>query len=177
MKALILLNDEFGDIEAFTTIDILRRSGVEVVTAGLISTVVESARKVKTIANKRLSEVSANDFDVLILPSGPGYKRLVHSQVVLNLVRDFNKRGKYIASISAATCILAKAGVINERLAAVFPGFEKDIPRPRDAKVIVDRNIVTARAPGNAIDFGLKLVEILVGKRAIKRLKESLVIE
>lgn len=71
MRALILLANGFEEIEAFTVIDVLRRAGIEIVSAGLASSVVESAHGVKTIADKRLGEISG-EFDMLILPGRPG---------------------------------------------------------------------------------------------------------
>lgn len=68
MKALVVLADGFEEIEAFTAIDILRRAGVEVATAGLVSTVVEGAHKIRTMADKNLSDVSTESFDALVLP-------------------------------------------------------------------------------------------------------------
>ena len=58
MKALILISDGFEEIEAFTVIDVLRRVNIELTVVGLISTVVESARKVKIIADKRFNEIN-----------------------------------------------------------------------------------------------------------------------
>lgn len=177
MQAMILINDGFEEIEAFTIVDILRRVKTKITIVGLVSTVVESARKVKVIVDKRFSEIDPKSYDILILPGGPGYKTMMNSQAVLNLIRDFNRKGKLIAAICAAPCILAKAGILDDRLATVYPGLEKEIPRPRDAKIIVDRNIITSRSPGTAMEFALKIAEILAGKKEVKRLKESFSIE
>lgn len=174
MKALIILADGFEEIEAFTTVDILRRAGVEVTTAGLVSTVVEGAQKVRTMADKKLSDVKPEHFDALILPGGPGYTNLLNSETVLRLVRDFDKEKKIIGAICAAPSVLAKAGVLEGRLATIYPGMESMLPRPRDAKVVVDRNIVTSRSPGTAIDFALKLAEMLSSKSGAKKVQEAL---
>lgn len=177
MRAVIILAEGFEEIEAFTVIDILRRAGVEVTLASLSSSVVESSRKVRTMADKRLAEINGDDYDALILPGGPGYKNLANSQAVLDLIKDFDKKKKVVAAICAAPSVLAKAGVLETRIAAIYPGMENQVPKPRDAKVVVDGNIVTAKSPGAAMDFALKLAEILAGKAAARKVKEDLVLE
>ena len=174
---MLLINDGFEEIEAFTIVDILRRVKVNITIVGLISTVVESDRRVKVITDKRFSDIDPNNYDILILPGGSAYKGLMNSQAVLNMIRDFNKKGKLIGAICAGPCVLAKAGILDDRLATVYPGLEKEIPRPRDAKIVVDRNIITSRSPGTAMEFALKIAEILAGKKEVKRLKESFSIE
>lgn len=93
------------------------------------------------------------------------------------MVKDFDLKKKYIAAICAAPLILAKAGVLENRIATIYPGLEKELPKPRDAKVIVHDNIITSKAPGTAMEFALKLVEVLKGKNAARSVKEDMVVE
>lgn len=177
MKALVILADGFEDIEAFTVIDVLRRAGVFVTTAGLNTTMVESMNKVRAMADKKLSEITENDFDAIILPGGPGHRNLLNSSAVLELVKKFDKNKKLVAAICAAPAVLAKAGILEEKIATIYPGMESQIPKPRDAKVIVAGNVVTSRSPGTALDFALKLAEILAGKNVAARIRTGLVID
>ena len=169
MKALIILADGFEEIEAFTTVDVLRRAWVDVTVSGLVSTVVEGAHKVRTMTDSKITDVSPDSFDALILPGGPGYKNLLNSTTVLKMVQDFNKKNKIIAAICAAPAVLAKAGALDGKIATIYPGMESHLPRPRDAKVVVDKNIITSRSPGTAMDFALKLAEILTTKAGAKK--------
>jgi 4-methyl-5(b-hydroxyethyl)-thiazole monophosphate biosynthesis len=177
MKALIVLADGFEEIEALTVVDILRRSGIEVTIAGLVSTMVDGSHKIRVMAEKKLNEVKTADYDAIILPGGSGYKNLMNSKAVLDMLKEFDKKGKLIAAICAAPTVLAKAGLLDKRIATVYPGLEKQIPRPRDAKIVVDGNIVTSRSPGTAMIFALKIVEILAGKSIAKKTRESLAME
>lgn len=176
MKAAVILAEGFEEIEAFTTVDILRRAGVEVTVASMASSVVEGSRKVRVMTDKRMSEITADNYDALILPGGPGYKSLANSQAVINLVKDFDKKKKIVAAICAAPVVLAKAGILETRIATIYPGMENQIPKPRDAKVVVDGNVVTSKSPGTAVEFALKLAEILAGKERARRVKEDLVL-
>lgn len=176
MKALIILADGFEEIEAFTVIDVLRRANIEVTSAGLMSAVVEGAHKIRTMADKTLSAANLDTFDALILPGGAGYKNLLNSAAVIKIIQDFNKKNKILAAICAAPCVLAKAGVLDGKIATIYPGMESSLPRPREAKVVVDKNVITSRSPGTAMEFALKLVEVMSTKAASRKVREALVI-
>lgn len=175
MNVLVPLADGFEEIEALTIIDILRRAGIEVVTASLQSSMVESARGVRILADAKLDDINPNDFDAIALPGGPGHENLLKSQLVLNLIKEMNSKGKIIAAICASPLVLAKAGILNDKRATIYPGLEKNIPRPRSDAVVIDGNVITSQAPGTAMEFALKIVELLAGKNKMEEVKERIV--
>ncbi|MCX6815338.1 MAG: DJ-1/PfpI family protein [Candidatus Aenigmarchaeota archaeon] len=174
MKALILIADHFEDIEASTIISVLRKAGVEVTVTSLSSSIVTSTSGVKIIADKKFGEIDPYAYDILILPGG---KNIFNSGDVISLVRNFNKKNKFIAAINTSPIILADAGLLDDKIATVFPGYENRLPRPRAAKVVVAKNIITARGPAVALDFSLKLVEVLAGKKTVEKIKKLLAID
>ncbi len=174
-KVLVPLADGFEEIEAITIIDGLRRAGLEVITAGLPGTLVKGAHEIKIIADKKLEDINTDEFDVLVLPGGyPGYVNLGNSQKILNTIKNFDSQKKIICAICGSPSVLAKAGILDERKATIYPGMEKEIPRPRGEKVVVDENVITSQGPGTAVDFVLKIVEVLLGKHNSERLKREL---
>lgn len=177
MKNILLpLVDGFEEIEAVTCIDVLRRAGLSVVTAGIPGTMVKGSRGVKLTTDRKLEDVNMNQFDGLILVGGdPGYRNLARSQKVLRAVRDFGTGGKLLAAICAAPAILARAGLLENKLATIYPGMEREIPRPRGGRVIVDGNVITSQAPGTAMEFSLKIVETLLGAEKANELRGELV--
>ncbi len=178
MKAFIILADGFEEIEAFTVVDVLRRAKVDIITVGLTSSVVEGSHGIRAVADKKMADINPDSFDMLVLPGGnPGYTNLANSGKVLGIVKDFNKKKKIIAAICAAPYVLAKAGIMENRVATIYPGMEKELSRPRDAKVVVDGNIVTSRSPGTAMEFALKLAEIAASMAAAKKVREHMVID
>jgi 4-methyl-5(b-hydroxyethyl)-thiazole monophosphate biosynthesis len=178
MRCLLILAPGFEEIEAITAIDILRRSGVEVVLAGLHGSIVEGSHKIKLITEARLEDLHPKDFDALILPGGdPGWRHLSNSSLVLDMIRKFDADRKLIGAICAAPLVLAKAGILENRTATCYPGLESELPKARDADVVVDGNIVTARGPGSALDWALTIVELLSGKSAAARLRSSLCVK
>ena len=175
MKALMPLAEGFEEIEATTVIDVLRRAGLEVKTAGIPSTIVTGAHGIKLVADEKLDDVNYREFDMLVLVGGPGYKILAKSQKVKEMLKWFDEQKKTIAAICAAPTILAENGLLDERRATVCPGRERQIPRPRDGPVVVDGNIITSQGPGTAIAFALKIVEEVDSKKKALGIKEDLV--
>lgn len=175
MNILIPLTDGFEEIEMITPLDVLRRAGFNVVTAGIPNTMLTGANGTRITTDKKLDDLEADDFDALILVGGPGYKNLGNSSKVLSMVKDFNSKNKTIAAICMAPSILTKAGILDDRKATIYPGREREVPRPRGEKVVVDGNIITSQAPGTAMEFSLRIVELLGGKEKANEIKRDLV--
>lgn len=175
-KILVPLVEGFEEIEAMTVIDVLRRAGIEVVTAGLPGNIITGAHGVRVHADTRLMDLDTENFDGIVLPGGsPGYRNLMRSETVLKTVSNFANKGKLVAAICGAPLVLARLGLLKERIATVYPGFEKELGRPRGDAVVVDGNIITSQGPGTAIKFALKIVEYLEGKEKSLQLKQQLV--
>lgn len=177
MRIMIPFADGFEDIEAIAVVDVLRRAGIKVDTVGVVGSVITSKNGVRVMVDKRLNEVKSDDYDGIVLPGGgKGVENLGKTAPLLDMIKKFNTRGKLIGAICAAPSILAKTGILDDKKATIFPGMESQIPYPRSDRVVVDSNVVTSQAPGTAMEFALKLVEILVGKKKAEELREHLVV-
>jgi 4-methyl-5(b-hydroxyethyl)-thiazole monophosphate biosynthesis len=175
-RVLIPLAEGFEEIEALTAADVLRRAGLEVVLAGLAGTIVKGRSNVKVIADRKIEDVKDDDFDAIVLPGGnPGYINLGKSKNVSDMIRKFDGNKKLIAAICAAPSILAKMGILNEKRATIYPGMERDIPRPRSGKVVVDGHIITSEGPGTSIEFALEIIKNLLGKAKAEKVRNELV--
>jgi 4-methyl-5(b-hydroxyethyl)-thiazole monophosphate biosynthesis len=168
-SVLVPLAPGFEDLEAATIVDLLRRGGVEVVTAGLEPGLIQGSRGMRVTPDAYLDDVMARRFDMIALPGGlPGAERLRTDGRVQALLRQFGERGMFTAAICAAPMALAEAGLLAGRKATSYPGsLEKYAPPGMTlltAPVVVDGRVVTSRGPGTAMDFALQLVELLMGK-------------
>lgn len=174
-KVMIPLAEGFEETETISVADVLRRAGIEVVLTGIPSTIVEGAHGIKVIADKKIDDLDTEKFDALVLPGGnPGYINLGKSKAVMDAITDFEEKGKLIGAICASPSLLAKTGILKERKATIYPGMEKDIPRPRNGNVVEDDNVVTSKGPGTALEFALKIVEILEGSGKAEKIKRDL---
>jgi 4-methyl-5(b-hydroxyethyl)-thiazole monophosphate biosynthesis len=177
MKVVVPLAEGFEEIEFTTIVDILRRAGIEVTVAGLKEGTIEGGHGIRVTPDTLIDKVSADDFDVIVLPGGnPGYINLGESEKVLELVREMHDKNKHVTAICASPSVLAKAGVIQGKRATIFPGMEDTLTGTQhsEERVVVDGRIITSQGPGTAIEFAIKLVEVLVSKSKAEDLKGRL---
>jgi protein deglycase len=175
MRILVPLAEGFEEIEAVNVIDILRRADVDVVTAGLKEGLVQGSHKIKVLPDTTLEKIDYRDFDGLVLPGGaPGFVNLGNDEHILKMVRDMDRAGRVVAAICAAPSVLIKAGVLQGRRATVSPSGKAQVEACAnfsEERVVVDGNLITSRAPGTALEFALKLVEVLAGKEKMREVK------
>ena len=179
-KALVVLAHGFEEVEAITVVDVLRRAGINVTTAGLDDVRVKSARAIVVTADKTLDE-AGEDFDAVILPGGSqGAVNLAASAKVKASIIKLNQAGKIIAAICAApSVVLAPTGILKNRSVTGYPGmmegFGKDTVYKED-DVVVDGNIITSRGPATALLFGLSIAEKLVGRDIANKVKKAMLV-
>ena len=179
-RVLIPLAPGFEDLEAITLSDLLRRAGIDVVTAGLHAGLIQGARGTRVQPDALLDEVMARDFDMIALPGGmPGAEHLKNDARVQALLRRLGGAGKYTAAICAAPIALAAAGREDGRRATSYPGFVEKLGLPHttcvEDAVVVDGKVATSRGPGTAMDFALALIELLLGRETRDRVEAGLV--
>ncbi len=177
-RVLLPLTDGFEDLEAVSVIDILRRAGIEVVTAGMMGNIVRSKHGVKFQTDERLIDLENFDkFDSLILVScEETVETLARNQRLVRVIDGFAKKGKLLGAICAAPMILAKQGLLKDKKAAIHPGLEKNLDKPRGDKVVVDGNIITSQGPGTATAFALKIVELLAGRQKAEAIRQHMLL-
>lgn len=176
MIAVFLANG-FEEIEALATVDILRRAGYETVTVGVGSRQVEGSHKIPVTVDIADDSLNEADLDMVILPGGmPGTLNLEKSMIVQSAVRYCVQRGKYIAAICAAPSILGHMGILRGRRATCFPGYEKDLEGADVSTdfTCVDGKIITGKGAGAAVEFALKIVEVLSGTESANKLRMSM---
>ena len=166
-KVLVPLAQGCEEIEAVTVIDILRRAGIEVVSAGLNDQPVRASRGVMLLPDTTLDAALQQDFEMVVLPGGqPGSNNLKADPRIIALLQKMAQQGKYIAAICAAPSVLAAAGLLAGKQATSFPGALASFPnvKQQDAAIIEDGKFITSRGPGTAMSFALTLVERLTDK-------------
>jgi 4-methyl-5(b-hydroxyethyl)-thiazole monophosphate biosynthesis len=167
-KVLIPLAQGCEELEAVTVIDILRRAGIQVITAGLEAGPVRASRGTVLLPDATLGDALENEFDMIVLPGGmPGSEHLKNDKRVIASLQKAAAEGKYIAAICAAPMALHAADLLQGKKATSFPGVLDTMPGSHtymNDRVVVDGRIVTSKGPGTAMDFALTLVELLVGK-------------
>jgi 4-methyl-5(b-hydroxyethyl)-thiazole monophosphate biosynthesis len=178
-RVLIPLAPGFEDLEAVTLVDLLRRAGIEVITAGLSAGLAQGARGTRVQPDAMLDDVLDVSFDMIALPGGmPGAEHLKNDARVQDLLRRHAQAGAYTAAICAAPIALAQAGLLDGRRVTSYPGFLDRAPPPGTRyvaePVVVDGRVVTSRGPGTAMDFALALVELLTDRATRDKVEAGL---
>ena len=180
MKYCIILGNNFEDIEAVASIDILRRAGVPLDVYGVGGDTIKS-RSMLTYKAERVfmkaGDVSVDEYDGIILPGGPGTKQLYNNEELISLIRGFHAKDKSIFAICAAPTLLDKAGVLTGKRFTCFPGSVSEIKSGThvDQSVVVDGKLITSQGAGTAVDFGLALVAAIVSPNEAKTQAEKIV--
>lgn len=178
-KVLVLLAQGCEELEAVTVVDLLRRAGIQVTTAGLDTKHVTASRGVVLVPDTTLDHVLDDAFDMIVLPGGqPGADNLQRDPRVITLLQRMAAEKKYTAAICAAPKVLAHAGLLTGKRATAYPGVLEKLElsgvRLEFTSVVHDGNVITSRGPGTAMDFALALIEILVGKEKCHQVENDL---
>lgn len=179
-RVLVPLAQGCEELEAVTIIDLLRRAGIEVVTAGLDGQPVRASRGTRLIPDTTLADALDQHFDMIVLPGGlPGADHLNADRRIHRLLQEIAGHGGYTAAICAAPKVLADAGLLKDRRATSFPGvldaMGLEATEVVGDAVVVDGKVITSRGPGTAMDFALELIERLGGRAARDKVEAGLV--
>lgn len=177
-KAYVFLAEGFEELEAIATIDLLRRAGVATVIVAVGSSLeVCGAHHIPVRADIALSQVNVSDADALILPGGlPGVDNLNASTQLHEMLREGHNSGHLIAAICAAPLILGQLGLLKDKVATCYPGFEGHLRgyKPSDRLVITDGHTITACGAGVAIDFALEITAYLLGRETADKVAQAI---
>lgn len=165
-RVLCLLVNGFEEIEAVTPIDLLRRADVEVITATLGEKWVSGRSGIRIEADAFLNDLTVEDFDLLLLPGGPGVQEMRRDPRCAELAQRFHENGITIAAICAAPLVLHDAGLLTGRKFTAHASTQAELPTADGARLVVDGNLITSRGAGTALEFGLALVSHLAGEHA-----------
>lgn len=184
-SALICLAPGTEETEAVTTIDLLVRGGVAVTTASVATDgdlVITCSRGVKLLADAPLVAVADNPYDVIVLPGGlAGAECFRDSPLLVETVRQFHLSGRIVAAICAAAgTVLVPHEIFPIANMTGFPGLKDRIPEEQwqEKRVVWDPrvNLLTSQGPGTAIDFALKIIDLLQGPEKAREVASQLVL-
>ena len=159
----IFLDNGFEEIEAITTIDLLRRANIELTTVSMSNDlIVKGAHDIPVQADRLFAQVDFIDAEMLILPGGA--TNLIEHKCLCDLLVKHNLEGKQLAAICAAPAVLGQLGILENKQATCYPGFEHYLGESHVGGLVVEsHNVITAKGPGLSSDFAFCLIEKIVG--------------
>ncbi len=169
----LFLDTNFEEIEAVTTIDLLRRANIALTTVSVTgSPYVMGAHQIEVKADCCIADCDFSDAGMLILPGGATH--LDKCQPLCDLLLKHNEQGKQIAAICAAPSVLGKLGILVGKQATCYPGFEDFLGESFVGGLVVEsKNIITAKGPGLASDFAFCLIEHLAGEETADQVYDT----
>ena len=173
---LVLLADGFEEIEALTPVDMLRRAGLNVKTVAIGSKIAVGSHKIPVICDMEAAEVKEDEISMVILPGGmPGSLNLDASSYTDKFIDAALKNGGRLAAICAAPLVLGRRGLLSNKEAICYPGFEHELKGAKisEKSVVTDGNITTAKGMGVALAFAEELVRLLCGEERANELSAA----
>ncbi len=174
----IFLAEGFEEVEAIAAIDVIRRANIDIKTVGINGKTIKGSHGMPIVCDLNEDEIALDaDVDGIILPGGmPGTLNLNDSSAVQNAIDFCSENEKLLAAICAAPLILGRKGLLKDKNAVCFPGFEEELlgARISDDFVCADGNVITAKGMGSAINFGLAIVAYFKGVEKSAELKSTL---
>ena len=173
----VFLAEGFEEIEALAPVDLMRRAELDVKTVAIGSkSSVKGAHGIEIVADITEAEFCDKSPSVVVLPGGmPGTTNLMESATVSFAVIDALAGGGLVCAICAAPSIPGQMGLLKNHRATCFPGFEEylDGATPSDERVLCDGQFITAKGMGCAHEFGLAIIEALLGKEKSDEIAKS----
>jgi 4-methyl-5(b-hydroxyethyl)-thiazole monophosphate biosynthesis len=180
-RVLVPIADGSEEIEAVCIIDTLRRAGAEVTVASVEKLQVTASRGVKLVADAGIADCTSHTYDCIALPGGmPGAEHLRDSAELIEMLRKQKQAGRLYAAICAAPAVVLQHHRLIENVRATcYPAFRSklDPAHASDDRVVVDGHCVTSQGPGTAIEFALKLVELLFGPAKAEEVGNAMLVE
>ncbi|MBE6607429.1 MAG: DJ-1/PfpI family protein [Ruminococcaceae bacterium] len=177
----VFLANGFEETEAICPIDIMIRAGIDVELVSVSEDlIVKGAHGITLRADKKIKEISIarEDLELIMLPGGmPGTTNLFDCRPLRDMLVLAANKGITLAAICAAPMILGRLGLLADKNAVCYPGFEGELigaKIPKRAKVAVSENIITAAGMGVATEFGLAIVEKLRSKEAAVKIAKAI---
>lgn len=190
MKILLFCANGFETMEFSVFVDVMGWArndygyDVQVETCGFTKTVM-STFGVPIIVDKLIDEVFVEKYDGLAIPGGFeefGFYKEAYDEKLLDIIREFDKQNKIIATICVGALSLGKSGVLNGRKATTYHlqggNRQKQLAELGalviNERIVVDRNIITSYCPETAPDVAFELLRQLIGSEGMEEVKQAM---
>ncbi len=154
----VLVEDLYEDQELWYPVRRLAEAGADVTLVGPQAGVTYKSKYGYPATSERgADELSADDFDGVVIPGGYAPDRMRRHEAMVDLVRQTFQAGKIVAAICHAGWMLCSAGVLHGKEATSFSAIKDDLTnagaRWVDREVVQDGNLITSRTPDDLPDF------------------------
>ena len=171
----------FEESEAVTTIDLLRRAGIEVLLAGIGGRKIAGNHELTIDCDFEFEnlDMSIDELDGVILAGGrPGVDNLAKSTKLMSIINACNEKSKLVAAICAApAAILMKTDILEGKEVTGYPSTKDSFWGADyvDQQTVLSGNIITSQGVGTVIDFSLEIISYLIDRKTAQKIAKAIV--
>lgn len=164
-RIAILVEQQYQEMELWYPLYRLKEAGAEVTLIGPKLQSYPSKLGYPAKADKAVDDVSADDFDGIVIPGGfcPDYLR--RSPKIIALVAAIAEAGKPTAAICHGPWVLCSTEVLKGKRVTSFGSIRDDLTNAgaiwEDAETVIDGNILTSRTPEDLPAFMAAFLKML----------------
>ncbi len=163
-RAAVLVEQQYQEMEVWYPVYRLREAGCKVTLVGPeAGQSYPSKLGYPAKSDKAAKDVSAKDFDLLVIPGGFAPDYLRRHESVLRLVSDMAEQGKIVAAVCHGPWVLCSTQALKGKKATCFSAIKDDVSnagaRYVDEEVVRDGNLITSRKPDDLPAFMQTIVQ------------------
>lgn len=170
---MVVAPEQFRDEELLEPKRIFEEEGAEVVVASTAAGEAKGMLGARVTPDAQIKDVKPSDFDAVAVVGGMGSPtHLWENNTLHNLLRDMNAANKVVSAICLSGAALARAGVLENKEATVWPmpeslqALDDGKAKYKKQPVVKDGRTITANGPEAAREFGETIVKELSGTKA-----------
>jgi protease I len=157
-RAAVLVEQQYQEMEVWYPIYRLREAGCKVTLIGPeAGQSYPSKLGYPAKSDKAAKDVTANDFDLIVIPGGFAPDFIRRTEAMIRLVSDMAEKGKVVAAICHGPWVLCSTQALKGRKATCFFAIKDDVINAGanyvDAEVVRDGNVITSRKPDDLPAF------------------------
>lgn len=177
-RAAVLVEQMYQEMEVWYPVYRLREAGCKVTLVGPEAGVTYPSKLgYPAKSDKAAKDVSADDFDVLIVPGGFAPDFMRRTEAMVRLVNSMAEQGKTVAAICHGPWMLCSTQALKGRKATAFFAIKDDLQNAGakyvDAEVIRDGNIITSRKPDDLPAFMQAVLQALREAKPAEKMQNA----
>jgi protease I len=163
-RAAVLVEQMYQEMEVWYPVYRLREAGCKVTLVGPEAGQTYPSKLGYPVKSDRAArDVSANDFDLLVIPGGYAPDHMRRCEPMIRLVSTMAEQGKVVAAVCHGPWILCSTQALKGRRATCFFAIKDDVINAGanyvDAEVVRDGNIITSRKPDDLPAFMQAIIQ------------------
>lgn len=165
-RIAMLAEDNYEDLELWYPLLRMREAGAEVSVIGMPGVeAYQSKHGYAARVDVSVDQVSAADFEAVIVPGGYAPDRIRRHEPILALVRDIFRQGGVVAMICHAGWVPISAGIVEGKTVTSVSAIRDDLLNAGahwvDQEVVQDGNLISSRGPHDLPAFCRTIIAAL----------------